>query len=437
MTALKVPGVAIGIAHGGKVEMAGLGVTNVDDPQLVTERTQFYIGSATKPFTATLALKMAERGEIDLDAPVRRYLPDFQVADIEASERARVLDLFQHHTGWQGDFFDDVSSGEDALEKAVLAMRFLPQRAPYGQVFSYQNSNYIIAGRLIQAVRRARSYEQCVKEELLAPLGMSHTSFFMPELQAAQFAAGHGAVFDGTSRPKVSFSVLPRAAYPAGALITTVSDLMKWIQFQFDGKDVGGRQLLSPELLAVAHSPLVKGELDEHIGIAWFVEDIEGVRVVSHAGRIQGFTAKVLFAPDKRLGIAVLTNGDRGIEVYDAIIAQALRSYLGIEKMMPAEVAATRADLEPFLGTWIGDLEDYTFYWDGDQLKAQRLFKPAWAGAPKAFENPPPISIGSAGTDLCIMTDGPYRGVVGELLRDKAGNPQFLRMQHRIFRRNG
>jgi CubicO group peptidase (beta-lactamase class C family) len=73
MTALKVPGVAIGIIHNGTVEMAGFGITNVDEPQPVTERTQFYIGSATKPFTATAALKMAERSEIELDAPIRRY----------------------------------------------------------------------------------------------------------------------------------------------------------------------------------------------------------------------------------------------------------------------------------------------------------------------------------------------------------------------------
>jgi CubicO group peptidase (beta-lactamase class C family) len=263
----------------------------------------------------------------------------------------------------QGDFFDDVSSGEDALEKAVLAMRFLPQRTPFGKVFAYQNSNYIIAGRLIQVVSRAKSYDNRVKDEVLLPLGMAHTSFFMPDLMADRFAVGHGAVYDGISQPKVSCSALPRAAYPAGALISNVRDLMKWVQFQFDGKDKDGRTLLSPELLAMAHSPLVKGELAEHIGIAWFVEDIAGVRVVSHASRIEGFTAKVLFAPEKRFGIVVLTNGDRGIEVYDAIIAQALRSYLGIEKMMPTEVAAQRADLEPFLGVWIGDLEDYKFYW--------------------------------------------------------------------------
>jgi len=77
MDEIKVPGIAIGIIHDGKVEMAGIGITNVDDPQAVNENTVFYIGSATKPFTATLALKMAERGELDLEAPVRKYLPEF------------------------------------------------------------------------------------------------------------------------------------------------------------------------------------------------------------------------------------------------------------------------------------------------------------------------------------------------------------------------
>ena len=142
------------------------------------------------------------------------------LAGLSGRELARAAGQPVHRVS--GDFFDDVSSGEDALEKAVPAMRFLPQRTPYGQVFAYQNSNYIIAGRLIQAVRRAKSRKQCVKEELLAALGMSHTSFFMPELQAGRFAAGHGAVFDATSRPKVSFSALPRAAYPADGERPTV-----------------------------------------------------------------------------------------------------------------------------------------------------------------------------------------------------------------------
>ena len=433
MDEIKVPGIAIGIIHDGKVQMAGLGITNITDPQPVTENTLFYIGSMTKPFTSTVVLKMSERGELDLEAPVRQYLPEFAVLDSEAAEKAKVIDLFQHRTGWQGDFFEDISSGEEALEKAVRAFRFLPQRTPYGEVWAYNNVNFIIAGRLIQAVSRARSYEQKVEDELFVPLGMTHTSFFMDRLMADRFAVGHGAVFDGKSEPQVSFTPFPRVVYPAGGILSNVSDMMKWLQFQFDGKDKDGNQLLSAKLLHKAHSPLVQGELSEYTGVTWFVEDIGGVRTASHAGRTAGFTAKMLFVPDKKFGIVVLTNGDRGIEVYDAVIALALKKYFNVEKKPLVAIPADRSALEPFEGLWLGDNEDYKLYFDNDQLMAERLIKPV--GGSKVFENPPPISMSSAGKDLVIMTDGPYQGTVGELLRDKSGKPAFLSMQHRIFRR--
>jgi CubicO group peptidase (beta-lactamase class C family) len=375
---------------------------------------------------------MAERGELDLEATVRKYLPEFAVLDSEASEKARVIDLFQHRTGWQGDYFEDPSSGEDALEKAVRSFRFLPQRTSYGEVWAYNNNNYIIAGRLIQVVSRAKSYEQKVKDELFLPLGMTHTSFFMAELMADRFAVGHAGVYDGTSEPKVSFAPFPRSVYPAGAILSNVSDMMKWVQFHFDGKDKGDSQLLSQELLDMSHSPLVEGELSEHTGVAWFVEDVGGVRTVFHAGRSGGATSKVLFAPDRKFGIVVLTNSDRGIEVYDEVIALALKEYLDIERTPLVAVAADRSALEPFEGLWLGDNEDYKFYFDNDQLMAERLYKPL---GDFVYENPPPISMDSAGEDMVIMTDGAFQGTVGQLLRDESGSPAFLSMQHRIFRR--
>ena len=433
MDEIKVPGIAIGILHDGKVQMTGLGITNVDDPQAVTENSVFYIGSISKTFTTSVALKMVERGELDLEAPVRTYLPEFMVLDSEAAEKARVIDLFQHRTGWQGDFFDDLGSGEDALEKALLAFRFLPQRTPYGEVWAYNNNNFIIAGRLIQVVSRAKSYEQKVKEELFLPLGMTHSSFFMADLMAERFAVGHAGVSDGTPEPKVSFVPFPRTVYPAGGILSNVTDMMKWMQFQFDGKDKDGSQLLSPELLDRAHSPLVEGELTENSGITWFVEDIGGVRTVFHAGRSAGATAKMLFAPDKQFGIVVLTNSDRGIEVYDAVIALALKKYLDIERTPMVAVDADRSALEPFVGLWLGDNEDYKIYFDNDQLMAERLYK-LQAGV-QIYENPPPISMSGAGEDMVIMTDGAFQGTVGQLRRDKSGKPAFLSMQHRIFRR--
>lgn len=265
------------------------------------------------------------------------------------------------------------------------------------------------------------------------PLGMTHTSFFMAELMADRFAVGHAGVYDGTSEPRVSFAPFPRSVYPAGAILSNVSDMMMWVQFQFDGKDKDGSQLVSPQLLDMSHSPLVESELSEHTGIAWFVEDIGGVRTVFHAGRSGGATSKVLFAPDKNFGIVVLTNSDRGIEVYDGVIALALKKYLGVEKVSLVAIPADRSSLEPFEGLWLGDNEDYKFYFDNDKLMAERLYKPL--GGIKMYENHPLISMSSAGNDMVIMTDGPFRGTVGKLLRDDSGKPAFLSMQHRIFRR--
>ena len=126
----KVPGVVVGILHNGKVKTAGFGVTNVDHPLEVTGDTLFQIGSITKTFTGTLAMKLVEAGQLDLDATVRTYLPDFKVMDDEASQKATIRHLMTHTSGWVGDFFADTGSGEDASAKYVAKMTDLEQLAP-------------------------------------------------------------------------------------------------------------------------------------------------------------------------------------------------------------------------------------------------------------------------------------------------------------------
>jgi hypothetical protein len=109
----------------------------------------------------------------------------------------------------------------------------------------------------------------------------------------------------------------------------------------------------------------------------------------------------------------------------------ALKKYLDVERIPLVAIDADRSALEPFEGLWLGDNEDYKFYFDNDQLMAERLYKPL---GDFVYENPPPILMSSAGEGMVIMTDGAFRGTVGQLLRDESGNPAFLSMQHRIFR---
>ncbi len=118
MKELHVPGVAVGILHGDETFTEGLGVTNVDHPMSVDETTLFQIGSITKTFVGTMAMRLVEKGKLELDAPIRTYLPDFRVLDEEASEKVTLRHLFTHTAGWVGDWFPEgLGHGEDAVSR--------------------------------------------------------------------------------------------------------------------------------------------------------------------------------------------------------------------------------------------------------------------------------------------------------------------------------
>lgn len=131
-----VPGVAIGVLQNGKIEAAGLGVTSIEHPLEVDPDTLFQIGSITKTFTGTAAMRLVERGELDLDAPVRTYLPGLRLTDEDAAARVTMRHLLTHTAGWVGDYFDDFGAGEDAIARMVDAIAELPQITPLGDVWS-------------------------------------------------------------------------------------------------------------------------------------------------------------------------------------------------------------------------------------------------------------------------------------------------------------
>lgn len=147
-TELEVVGVSAGVLVDGEEHYAFHGVTNVDNPLDVDSATLFQFGSTGKTFTATAIMRLVEQGRVDLDAPVRRYVPEFTVADEGVSEKASVLQLLNHTAGWDGDMFDDTGDGDDALAKYVAAMARLQQVTPLGRAVSYNNASLSLAGSI-------------------------------------------------------------------------------------------------------------------------------------------------------------------------------------------------------------------------------------------------------------------------------------------------
>src|SRR3954463_10692885 len=184
---LGVPGVAAGVLIDGEEHPAFHGVTSIENALEVDANTLFQFGSTGKTFTATAMLRLAEEGKVDLDAPVRRYLPGFALRDADVAEKVTVLQLFNHTAGWQGDMMDNTGDGDDALEKYVARMERLQQVSGLGETVSYNNASLSVAGLIIARIM-GTTYEQAIRDLLIEPLGLDHTYFFPNEIMTRRFA---------------------------------------------------------------------------------------------------------------------------------------------------------------------------------------------------------------------------------------------------------
>jgi len=215
---LQVPGVAVGVLLDGRQEHAFHGVTSIENPLPVNERTFFLCGSTTKTYTATAIVRLVEQGLVDLDAPARTYVPELHVEDEEASASVTVLQLLNHTSGWDGDLFRNTGDGDDALARYVEAMTGLKQLTRPGAAVSYNNAAFGVAGRLVEKVTGS-PYEAALRELLLEPLELHDTLFFPRELLTRRVAVDHQRLQDGGTN-SLPFG-FPRATNPVGGIATT------------------------------------------------------------------------------------------------------------------------------------------------------------------------------------------------------------------------
>src|SRR5258705_1412267 len=305
-----VPGVAIGMLRADAVEVAAFGVTSVENALPVDGDTLFQIASVTKTMTATVIMRLVERGKLDLDAPVRRYIPSFRLRDAAAQERATIRHLVTHTGGWLGDCFADFGNGDDALERYVAAMAELEQITPLGEIWHYSNSSFTLLGRLIEVVT-GKTYEEATRELLFVPLGMTKSCFSANEAITHRVAIGHVIVDE---KPTVARPwAFPRATTPVGGIVSTANDLMRYARFHLgDGTAPDGARLLSKESVELMRTPLADADLDRKVGVSWVVRTIGGVLLQDPGGVALGQQGVLMLAPRRREAVTVQTNSARG-----------------------------------------------------------------------------------------------------------------------------
>jgi CubicO group peptidase (beta-lactamase class C family) len=371
MARYAIPGAAVGVLYQGIEYVKGYGVTNVDYPVPVDGDTMFRVGSTTKTFTGTTVMRLVEAGKLDLDAPVRRYLPDFRTADPGVAQRVTLRQLLNHTAGWLGDDLQDEGPGDDAAAKFAADLVRAPQLTAPGTQFAYSNSGVALAGQVIAAVTGV-PYEAAVRALLIDPLGLAHSRYFTDEIVGLNVAASHGVV-DGKAVVSPEAFRVWRSIAPAGALISSARDQLRYARFHLGDGTVpgGGARLLSRQsLLEMRSNPGPGGtlfvELDG-VGVNWLLRpSAEGVRIVQHGGDWAGQHSGFLMVPDRGFAITLLTNSEGGPNLVDEMFTDdwALRRFAGIRNLPATPRALSPAQLAPYEGAYVleeigpaGDLE--------------------------------------------------------------------------------
>lgn len=431
----KVPGVGLGILHRDEVAAAGFGVTNVDHPLPVTDETLFQIGSITKTYTGTAVMRLVDMGKLALDATVRTYLPEFKVADEAASAQATIRHLITHMGGWVGDYFHDTGTGDDALARYVADMAELEQLAPLNTVWSYSNSGFNLAGRVIEVVT-GKSYEAAMRDLILDPLGLEHSYFDPRAVMTYRFAAGHD-VEDHKAIVKRPWP-LPRAINPAGGVICHVYDLLRYAAFHLgDGTAPGcAEQLLKPESLAAMHALQVPIWGDFQAGLSWGRLKFAGEQALFHTGGTVGQAAILVLVPAHDLAVGVLTNSENGGMVHGAVIQKAVQDYAQLtppQDKAPEAFEYGQKELAAYVGRYSRPFDEIELGMVGDKLIAvetPKLGFPTRETPPEPA--PPPMSLGLSEKDSLQVLDGPGKGAVWEVVRKADGSIGWLRVGARI-----
>lgn len=317
MNNLRIPGMALGIVQGDQiVHLQGFGVAD-SAGRAVTPQTPFYIASVTKSFTALAVMQLVEAGKIDLDAPVQKYLPWFELADKEASTKITVRNLLNHTTGISGIDGERYWFSQKGLEETVRGFNTIQLTQPVGTVFQYCGLNYSIAGLIVEKVS-GQSYADYVTQRIFQPLDMRHSyASRMPAL-ADGLSEGYRYMFGRASRYE---RALPPVILPAGGLIASVEDLSHYAIAHLNEGRYGDTSILSPQGIAELHTPAIStggAHGFDYYGLSSTLGTLDGIPTIAYAGMLFNFRSDLYLQPGEGWGVVLLANA-HGFEQYSQV----------------------------------------------------------------------------------------------------------------------
>ena len=348
-------GVAVGVVRGGSLEwFFAQGVADAVSKEPVTADTVFRIGSITKTFTAIAVMQLQEQGLVYLDAPANDYLRTFQLVPAKAAFRPATVRHLLTHTAGVGYFrrLADLlhplaGSGDRARSLLPLAEYYrdgLLVEVEPGTKWVYSNHGFAALGQIVEDVT-GQALDRYLREHIFDPLGMDHTDLVRSERVSSRLATGY------VLRPR---GLKPAGDYQVptpggGGVYSTAQDMTRYLAALLNGGANSHGQVLKPGSLACMFQPHFRPDPRvPGMGLGFEPGEEDGHQTVHKGGILPGFLSAIALAPEKRIGVVVLTNTG-GLDPRG--IAEPLATGL-LRRLLDLPDGAIRTDIPPRPETW-------------------------------------------------------------------------------------
>lgn len=372
-----IVGATVALVDGHRTILArGFGWADRDRQRAVDARTLFHIGSLSKTFAAISVMQLVERGKVDLDAPITRYVPDLQLIPRFRNNTITVRSILDHHSGVPGDIFYGLITMKkpDRHFRSWLmkTLRTMPPERRVDTTWAYNNSGYVLLQALVENVT-GEPYADRTARTLFGRMDMSRSSFDDTQAPDRAMTRNYSPALGPDGQPTGTMKADPREyvnGWTAGSILSSARDMTRYLKMLVsDGAGVE-RRVVKPRTLHRMTTAQTHLAIDGpvRIGLSWFLWDSWMGRTFGHDGATTRNFSMLSVHPRQELGVFVSTNTVGGSAVADAIAARALElaytAKTGIPKPPPVTLpdpgpaTPTTAELRRAEGTYGG----YTGY---------------------------------------------------------------------------
>ena len=338
------PGIGVGIVYKDKLVFTkGYGYSDYEKKLPITANTLFQIASNTKLFTATAVGFLVEEGKLEWDKPIKNYVPSIKFFNNELDNTVTIRDMLAHRTGisrhdmmwYQSDF-----SRKELFER----LKYLEPSQTLREKYLYNNLMYVSSGYIIELLTQ-KTWEEYLKEKIFHPLGMSSTVFSIEDmLKQPDYFVPYNEKRDTTILYNIPYYEDQDAVGPAGAIVSNINDMSKWLIAQINGGKFDGKQIIPENVIQASLKPAItidnKTSLDRGYyellsptyGMGRNIASYKGHLITYHGGDLDGIHSQISLMPVDSIGVIVFTIGDHTSPLYNTVTFNIYEKLLELDR---------------------------------------------------------------------------------------------------------